>query len=73
VIIMLSNIEAERVRKQMSKEDMASVCDVTTKTYANWINEKTDVPSSALISMARLFGVTIDYLLEGASGVKGMT
>ena len=70
---MLNNIEAERARHQMSKEDMAKTFGVTTKTYYNWINEKTDVPSSILIKLATMFGVTIDYLLEGSKGVDRKT
>ena len=66
---MLNNIEAERVRNQMTKEDMAAAFSISTKTYYNWINEKTDVPSSALIKMAKMFNVDIDYLLKGSEGV----
>lgn len=61
---MLSNIEAERVRKRMTKEGLAKELGVSAKTYYNWINEETDVPSSALIKMSKLFGVDIDYLLK---------
>lgn len=65
---MLNNIEAERARHQMTKEDIAKAFGVTAKTYYNWITEKTDVPSSALIKMGQMFDVTIDYLLSGAEG-----
>lgn len=61
---MLNNIEAERARKQFSKEELARKLGVSVKTYYNWINEDTDVPSSALIKMSELFGTDIDYLLR---------
>lgn len=67
---MLNSIEAERVRNRISKEELAKSLGVTTRTYYNWINEDTDVPSSALIKMSKIFRVGIDYLLEGAKGVK---
>lgn len=69
---MLNSIEAERVRHRITKEDLAKSLGVTTRTYYNWINEDTDVPSSALIKMSRMFRVDIDYLLEGAEGVNSM-
>ena len=46
---MLRSIEAERVRKGWTKEELAKKLNVSTKTYYNWINEETDVPSSALL------------------------
>ena len=67
---MLSSIEAERTRNRFTKEDLAKKLGVSVKTYYNWINEETDVPSSALITMSKLFGKNIDYLLDGASGFK---
>ena len=67
---MLKNIEAERARNRMTKEELAKRLDIAPRTYYSWVNEETDVPSSALIKMSNLFGVTIDYLLDGCSGSK---
>lgn len=66
---MLRNIEAERVRNGLTKEELAVKLNVSTKTYYNWLNEETDVPSSALLRMAKMFGTDVDYLLVGATGV----
>lgn len=63
---MLNNIEAERVRKQLSRTKLSNQLNISNKTYYNWINEETDIPSSALIKMATLFGTDIDYLLIGS-------
>lgn len=60
---MLVNIEAERARKQMSKEETARKLGVSTKTYYNWINESVDIPSSKLLEMSHLFGTSMEYLL----------
>lgn len=65
---MLNNIEAERVRNQFSKEELARRLGVSVKTYYNWINEDTDVPSSALIKMSNMFNTDVDYLLKGCAG-----
>ncbi len=69
---MLSSIEAERVRNGWSKEELAKKLEISTKTYYNWINEETDVPSTALVKMAKMFGTDIDYLLQGMSGVPDL-
>ena len=66
---MLSSIEAERVRRGWTKEEIAKKLNVSTKTYYNWINEETDVPSSALLRMSKMFGTDVDYQLIGATGV----
>lgn len=67
---MLSSIEAERVRNGFSKEALSKKMGISTKTYYNWVNEETDVPSSALIKMSKLFQTDIDYLLKGAKGTN---
>ncbi|MBO8434105.1 MAG: helix-turn-helix transcriptional regulator [Tyzzerella sp.] len=63
---MLNNIEAERARKRISKSSLAKELNVSLKTYYNWINEYTEVPSSALIKLSKIFGVSTDYLLSGS-------
>ncbi|MCI8506842.1 MAG: helix-turn-helix transcriptional regulator [Lachnospiraceae bacterium] len=65
---MLSSIEAERARNRLTKEELSSKLGISVKTYYNWVYEETDVPSSALITMSKMFGKGIDYLLEGAKG-----
>ena len=66
---MLINIEAERARNQLTKEKLSKKLGVSVKTYYNWINGKTDIPSSYLLKMSAMFGKDINYLLEGARGV----
>lgn len=61
---MLINIEAERARHGLSKSQLSNLLGVTLKTYQNWITEKTDIPSSKIIQMAKLWFVTTDYLLS---------
>lgn len=67
---MLRNIEAERARNGYTKEEMASKLGVSVKTYYNWINGETDVPSSALMKMSRMFKTSTDYLLEGCCDTR---
>lgn len=66
---MLNSIEAERARYHLSKEEFAKKLNISVKTYYNWIKEETDVPSTKLVMMAKMFGTNVDYLLQGMTGV----
>lgn len=56
------NIEAERARQGKTGEELAQDLGVSRKTLYNWI-AKGNIPTTALIKMADMFGCTIDYLL----------
>lgn len=60
---MKVNIEAERVRYQMTKEELSNKLGITQKTYTNYVNEITPIPSNVLLSMAKMFCCSTDYLL----------
>lgn len=60
---MLTNIEAERVRAQMTKEQIAERLGITSKTYNNYVSEVHAIPSDVLLKMARMFSCRTDYLL----------
>lgn len=57
------NIEAERARIGISKDDFAKKLGVATKTYYNWLNGVNPIPSDRLITMSSLCNSKIDYLL----------
>ncbi len=61
---MFPNIEAERVRLRMSRTYLAELLGVSLRTYSNWMNGTRDIPSSALVKMAKLFHCSTDYLLD---------
>lgn len=56
------NIAAERAKRGMSLETLASEIGVTRKTVYNW-ERKGDIPQKALEKMAAIFCCSIDYLL----------
>ena len=60
---MLTSIEAERVRKGLTKEELAKKLGISVKTYYNWINEETDVPSSALLRMSKMASIYLYPLI----------
>lgn len=65
------NIEAERARLGLSKEELARRLGVATKTYYNWLNGVNPIPSDALIEMAQIFRSRTDYLLGIIADEKG--
>lgn len=67
---MYSSIEAERARNRLTKEELAKKLGISVKTYYNWINEETDMPVSALVTMSKIFNKSVDYLIEGATGFR---
>lgn len=62
--IKLPNIEAERVRHRLSKQELADTLEVSTKTYLNWLRGTTEIPAGKIILMKEMWGVSADYLLE---------
>lgn len=67
---MFPNIEAERGRTKMSQQYVASVLGVSQRTFSNWMSGKTEIPSSALVKMSKLWGKSTDYLL-GVDTITG--
>jgi len=66
-----NNIEAERGRLQITKEEMAKMLGVTSQTYLAYTRGR-PIPSPVLIKMSRLFRCTVDYLLDNhSSEIKG--
>ena len=69
---MRMNIEAERSRKGMTKTKLCEALDVSLTTYNAYLKGAA-IPSSKLIMMADMFGVSCDYLLGRTSSVLGNT
>lgn len=60
---MRVNIEAERVRNQLTKTELSERLGISLKTYAGYINGNVPIPSNVLLDLATLFCCTTDYLL----------
>ena len=62
---MFLNIECERLRHRISKEEMALKLDVSTTMLDNWINGHRPIPANKLRALSLLFGgISLDYLLQ---------
>lgn len=67
---MYFNVESERVRQNLSQEQLVEKLGVTRKTYYTWIvNEK--IPSCKLAEMTKIFKCSADYLL-GLSDIRNI-
>lgn len=61
--LFFPNIAAERAKRKMSVDALAEKLGVTRKTVYNWENSGR-IPDIALEKMAKIFGCSIDYLLD---------
>lgn len=61
--LLFPNMEAERARRGMTRDVVADHLGVTRRTYLNWMNGRSEIPCSAIVKLARLWGTTTDYLL----------
>lgn len=59
---VFDNIRAECARKRWSIDEFSDKLGIERKTFYNW-EKKSDFPVSALVLMAKLFGITTDALL----------
>lgn len=60
---MYPNIEAERARKGLTKEQLAAELNVDRKTLRKWLNIG-NIPIDKINQMADFFGCSVDYLLS---------
>ena len=61
--MLFPNIEAERARRGLTKSELAKRLNVSDATLKNWMYGKTEIPSSKIVELAKLFGTSTDYLL----------
>jgi len=61
---MFINIEIERLRNFMSREDMANHLAVPPDTLNDWIHRRRAIPAEKLRALSQLLGgISFDYLL----------
>lgn len=60
---MKNNIASERVRLGMSQQDLADELEVSRDSVKDWEAGKTAIRSTMMVSMADLFGCSLDYLM----------
>lgn len=60
---MYNNIEAERVRANLTKQELAAELHVTTSTYTGYVVGRRPIPSDVLLALSSRFNCSVDYLL----------
>ena len=62
---MFINIEAERIRRYMTRADMAKALSISKDTLNDWIHKRCAIPAEGLRALSRVFeGCSLDYLLK---------
>ena len=61
VATKLPNVEAERVRRGMTRDDLSQALGVTRKTLYLWLTTG-NIPQDKLEALADLFDVKAEYL-----------
>lgn len=61
--MVLPIIEAERIKHQMSRDDLAMKLGVSKRTISNWQGGVTELPLSKLLTLAKMWNCSTDYLL----------
>lgn len=56
-------IKALRISKKLTQAELAQALNVKRQTVAQWENQERDLKTGAIISLAKYFNVSTDYLL----------
>lgn len=67
------NIEAERARLGITKDELAKRLGISLKTYYNWISGTRPMPHTKLKEMSKMFGTKVDYLVEETEPLQKQT
>lgn len=62
--VVYANIEAERLKKGMSKTDLAQSAGITPRTYYNYICGIAPIPSKVLLVFSKTLNCSVDHLLS---------
>lgn len=60
--MLYPNIEVERMKLDMTKEDFSKTIGVTSKTYSNW-QKYGNIPADKLLVISKVTDQSLDYLL----------
>lgn len=69
---MYKRIRELREDGELTQKYMAALLKVGQTTYSRYENGKLDIPSRALIKLARFYNVSIDYLLGESDEARRM-
>lgn len=61
---MRNNMRAERIRNNLTVEQVAKKLDVHPNAVSRWENEKSEPKASSLMALCRLYDCSPEYLLD---------
>jgi len=61
---MYKRIRDLREDRDLSQRQIAEILNVSQSTYSRYESGFLDIPSEILISLAKFYGVSADYILE---------
>lgn len=61
--MLYPNIEAERARKALTKNQLCEMLGICDTTLRHWISGKRPIPADKLLKLANYFDCSVDYLL----------
>lgn len=59
------NIKAERIRKNLSQEDLSALIDMSVRSISLIENGKQNISAVKLISIAKVLNIDINELIKG--------
>ena len=65
-----SKIKKSRIDAKLTQEQAAEALGISRQTISNWENEKSYPDIVSVLKMSDLYGVSLDYLLNGDSPMK---
>lgn len=68
--MLFPNIEAERVKANMTKTRLAQEIGVHPSTLSDWQTGRAKIPASKIVALPKVFGATADYLLGRITAPK---
>jgi len=66
------NLKRLRLLRQFTQEDVAEKIDVSRQAVAKWESEETSPDLDSLISLAKLYDVTVDNLINHSEESTGL-
>lgn len=68
--MLFPNIEAERVKANMTKTRLAQEIGVHPSTLSDWQTGRAKIPASKIVALSKVFAATADYLLGRITAPK---
>lgn len=60
---MTNNLKTARKARGLTQAEVAEAIEASLSTYRNWEQGRSDIPSKRLEPLAKLYGVSADYLM----------